>query len=157
MPKRFPLPWKHKKEKATSLQRAEGAGSPSPFNHGELEATDSELAVGVSRGGRADRKGKSREITPALEPKASLGRTGWLALKKTLEIIRDGSDLCLPLKAVLVGVVAAMEMADNVKDARGGFLEIAHKIHGFEAISNHYESAEDVPPIIRRRLDRLSE
>ena len=35
--------------------------------------------------------------------------TGWNILKRVLAVARDGSDLCLPLKAALVGVVAAME------------------------------------------------
>ncbi|OCH90184.1 hypothetical protein OBBRIDRAFT_623949 [Obba rivulosa] len=157
MSKSYSLSWMRKKPKTSSRQRSERAGSPSASDRLQGEVADSESAVSALRGRASARKGKSPGITPALKREASATRSGWLLLKKTLETIRDGSDLCLPLKAVLVGVVAAMEMADNVKDARGGFSEIARKIEGFRSIFAQYESADDIPPIIRKRLERLSE
>ncbi|OCH86305.1 hypothetical protein OBBRIDRAFT_855344 [Obba rivulosa] len=157
MSKSFSLSWMGKKPKTSSRQRSERAGSPSASNRPEREVADPESTVGALYGRASARKGKSPEITPALKRGASARRSGWLLLKKTLETIRDGSDHCLPLKVVLVGVVAAMEIADNVKDARGGFLEIARKIEGFQGIFAQYESADDIPPIIQKRLERLSE
>ncbi|OCH89024.1 hypothetical protein OBBRIDRAFT_826807, partial [Obba rivulosa] len=110
-------------------------------------------AVGSALSGREDGSEDSTRDTATLKPETSAGRTGWLVLKGVLKTVGDGSDLFLPLKAAVVGVVAIMDAVDNVEDARSGFLEIAHKIEGFQVILSRYNSEQDIPPVIRRRLD----
>ncbi|EMD36771.1 hypothetical protein CERSUDRAFT_123824 [Gelatoporia subvermispora B] len=87
---------------------------------------------------------------------ASAERTGWLILKEVLQTAQDCSDLCPPLKVALVGIVEAMNVVDNVKDVGDGFLKMSRRIDGFHKIFSQYKSQEDVPPVIQRRLDRLS-
>lgn len=41
-----------------------------------------------------------------------LAKTGWVVLKGVLGVVHDGSDLFLPLKLALVGVVKAMDIVD---------------------------------------------
>ncbi|OCH89131.1 hypothetical protein OBBRIDRAFT_804920 [Obba rivulosa] len=142
----------HKKAKRRSPQRTSDAGSMSASGRrSEVGATSPEPVTDAT----PLREVVETEHSPeALSP--SPRKTGWLVLKKTLETVRDGCDLFLPLKAALVGVVAVMELVDNVNDAREGFLEISYKIDGFQTIFSHYKTAQDVPPVIRKRLDRLS-
>ncbi|EMD36479.1 hypothetical protein CERSUDRAFT_95780 [Gelatoporia subvermispora B] len=94
----------------------------------------------------------------ATSPRAlSAGRNSWLVLKKVLQDIAEAADMCPPLKTVLKGVVAVMEHVDTVKDVTDHFSKIASRLEGFQTIFKQYHSQEDVPPVILRRLKRLSE
>ncbi|EMD31452.1 hypothetical protein CERSUDRAFT_100308 [Gelatoporia subvermispora B] len=87
----------------------------------------------------------------------SPSRTGWRVLKEVLKAVKDGSDLFLPLKAALVGVVEVMDIVDNLGEARDGFERIAQNIvHLLQALSP-YGSEQHVSPLVRRRLDRIEE
>ena len=65
-----------------------------------------------SRTRKAWKNYKSKQSTDeahVLSLDTSAKETGWNVLKRVFEIVRDGSDLFLPLKAALAGVVAIME------------------------------------------------
>ncbi|EMD36347.1 hypothetical protein CERSUDRAFT_95671 [Gelatoporia subvermispora B] len=66
------------------------------------------------------------------------------------------ADMCPPLKVILKGVVAGMAHVDAVVDVQNDFARIASRIKGFQMILHEYQSHEDIPPIIKRRLERLS-
>ncbi|EMD36498.1 hypothetical protein CERSUDRAFT_138171 [Gelatoporia subvermispora B] len=61
-----------------------------------------------------------------------------------------------PLKTALIGVVSLMELADTVRDAQDGFEKLGSRISGFQNIFAQYRAQGDIPPVIMRRLDRLS-
>ncbi|EMD30672.1 hypothetical protein CERSUDRAFT_145846, partial [Gelatoporia subvermispora B] len=61
-----------------------------------------------------------------------------------------------PLKTALVGVVSVMELVDTVRDAQEGFEKLASRISGFQDIFDQYQTQDDIPPVIMRRLERLS-
>ncbi|EMD36495.1 hypothetical protein CERSUDRAFT_115528 [Gelatoporia subvermispora B] len=65
------------------------------------------------------------------------------------------ADVCPPLKTVLKGVVAVMEHADTVIDVQEDFSKLALRIKGFQMVFDEY-AHEDVPPVIRTRLEKLS-
>ncbi|EMD36351.1 hypothetical protein CERSUDRAFT_124240 [Gelatoporia subvermispora B] len=87
---------------------------------------------------------------------SSAGRTGWLVLKKVLEDIADAADMCPPLKTVLKGVVAVMGYVDTVNDVNADFSKIASRLEGFQTIFEQFRTQKDVPPVINRRLERLT-
>ncbi|EMD36360.1 hypothetical protein CERSUDRAFT_155994 [Gelatoporia subvermispora B] len=61
-----------------------------------------------------------------------------------------------PLKTALIGVVSVMELVDTVRDAQEGFEKLASRISGFQDIFDQYQTQDDIPPVIMRRLERLS-
>jgi len=77
-------------------------------------------------------------------------------LKRILQVVRDGSDLFLPLKAALVGLVATMEEVERVHYVQDGFLDIAKKIDGFQGIFSLYTQTNDCPPVIQQRLEGIA-
>ncbi|OCH83711.1 hypothetical protein OBBRIDRAFT_840270 [Obba rivulosa] len=134
---------KRKREQTAGPAEVAGDGS------GSASTSSKRRAVATEAG--------TNENTPALTLDASPRRTGWLVLKNVLATVRDGCDLFLPLKAALVGVVAAMDIVDNVEDAQGGFREIAMKIQGFQSVISRYQSEQGMlPSVICKRLEPLS-
>ncbi|OCH88998.1 hypothetical protein OBBRIDRAFT_804986 [Obba rivulosa] len=145
---------KRKNEKTASSRRTVADGLMSATGPLLTLAIGPE-AVRSALPGREDGSRGSTSGTSTFKPETPARRTGWLVLKEVLKTVGDGSDLFLPLKAAVVGVVALMDAMDNVEDARSGFSEIARKIEGFQVILSRYNSEQDIPPDIRRRLDRF--
>ncbi|EMD36334.1 hypothetical protein CERSUDRAFT_95666 [Gelatoporia subvermispora B] len=83
------------------------------------------------------------------------GRASWLILKATLEAVRDGCDMFPPLKTTLQGVVSVMQLVDTVRDAQDEFAKLAMRISGLQTILSQYRGQDDIPPIIKKRLDQL--
>ena len=59
----------------------------------------------VSSKGQSEKNRSSQHASQA-------ATASWATLKQVLKTVRDGSDLFPPLKAALVGVVAAMDAVD---------------------------------------------
>ena len=75
------------------------------------------LGLGLSRNhtqtqGRGDAATAGAGLYSAITPNVSPATTGWSVLKRILEVVRDASDICLPLKASLVGVVELMNLVE---------------------------------------------
>jgi hypothetical protein len=111
------------------------------------------------------------EITPA----PSSFQTGKSVVKEVLEAIRDGSDLFLPLKAALVGIVKIMDIMEvrraattlvrspiwleqRVGDVQDDFLEMTVKIRALQTIFTTYQSQSQIELALptRQRLDALA-
>ncbi|OCH91194.1 hypothetical protein OBBRIDRAFT_803497 [Obba rivulosa] len=114
----------------------------------------------------ADGSGEPAGGTSRLPAQTSLKQTGWLALEKTLTAVKECSDLFPPLKTAAAGVLAVMDVVDVnviscgqncVGDAQDGFFEIARRINGIQDTLSRYGSEQDVPFIIRERLERFSD
>ncbi|KAJ7440850.1 hypothetical protein B0H11DRAFT_2252667 [Mycena galericulata] len=80
----------------------------------------------------------------------------WTNLKEVFKVVRDGSDLCLPLKAALVGVTAIMDSIDRVGDVNDEFVRITNNVKGFQCIFSQYGSEKDISPAMRSSLDAMT-
>ncbi|EMD30754.1 hypothetical protein CERSUDRAFT_120326, partial [Gelatoporia subvermispora B] len=94
---------------------------------------------------------------PRVETSTSPRRTGWVVLKEVLKAVRDGSDLFLPLKAALVGVVEVMDIVDNIGEARDGFERVAQDIGQLLRTLSPYGTEQHASPLVCRRLQRIEE
>ncbi|KAJ7924656.1 peptidase C14 [Mycena leptocephala] len=80
----------------------------------------------------------------------------WINLKEVLKAMRDGSNLCPTLKAVLVGVTAIMDSIDRVGDVDDEFVRITDNVKGFQGIFSQYGSEKDISPAMRSSLDAVT-
>ena len=115
------------------------------------------------------------ERSPVLDLESTRIETGWAILKRVLNVVREGSDMCPPLKAALTGVTALMEQVDvrsyfwylhvkrtqplfqRVDDNQEGFVEIALKIERLKKIMDRYRSgASPLSHATQERLDKIS-
>ncbi|KAJ7455674.1 hypothetical protein B0H11DRAFT_2200324, partial [Mycena galericulata] len=92
----------------------------------------------------------------AEELQSSLAQKAWTNLKEVFKVVRDGSDLCLPLKAALVGVTAIMDSIDRVGDVNDEFVRITNNVKGFQCIFSQYGSEKDISPAMRSSLDAMT-
>lgn len=72
----------------------------------QLRTTDPSQPV---RNSQATEQAQPVESVRQVDLHTSVKESGWSALKRAFQVVRDGSDLFLPLKAALVGVVTIME------------------------------------------------
>ncbi|KAJ7430063.1 hypothetical protein B0H11DRAFT_1839265, partial [Mycena galericulata] len=80
----------------------------------------------------------------------------WVNLKEVLKAMRDGSDLCPPLKVALIGVTAIMDSIDRVGDVDDEFMRITNNVKGFQGIFSQYGSEEDISPAMHSSLDVMT-
>ncbi|KAJ7491540.1 hypothetical protein B0H11DRAFT_2228689 [Mycena galericulata] len=98
----------------------------------------------------------TRPVSPLMPPAllaASPSQTAWTNLKEVLNAMRDGSDLCPPLKAALVEVTAVMDSIDHVGDINDEFVRITDNVKGFQGIFSQYGTENDISPAMRSSLD----
>ncbi|OCH90169.1 hypothetical protein OBBRIDRAFT_622962 [Obba rivulosa] len=153
MTKGFCLPWRCK---VPSRRKAVGHGSMSVSDPSKLDAI-SRTATSAQPASQADDLEESPISTSTLTLEAPLNNFSWLVLIDALRTLGDVCDTSLSLKWCLVGVVAMMETVDIVADSRDGFLEIAHKVEGFQVVLSLHVAKHGIPPVIETRLGRLSE
>ncbi|KZV76502.1 hypothetical protein PENSPDRAFT_731104 [Peniophora sp. CONT] len=88
-----------------------------------------------------------------------MGSSGWEAMKQALKAIRDGSDMCLPLKAACVGVVEVMELVDRVRDVTDDLAELSKRIESLVRILDRYDpkvAGNPTPDVIQQRLEGIA-
>ncbi|EMD31454.1 hypothetical protein CERSUDRAFT_144952 [Gelatoporia subvermispora B] len=131
-----------------------------PVNPVRIETTSaqpwSEISVAPSFHAASGSAYPSLNI-PRVRMTTSPKRTGWVVLKEVLKAVRDGSDLFLPLKAALVGVVEVMDMIDNLGEARDGFEQIAQDIGRLMQNMSAYGSEQHTSLLVLRRLKRIEQ
>ena len=136
-------------------------------------------AVGTSKSGSHVQSALGGPSTPITKDDINRyqKKTTWNISKRFLASARDGSDLFLPLKAALVGVVALMDVVEacsfvlflslgvfhsllplsvlqGTGEAESSFQEIVQKVNGLESVFSKY-TKEDLPTVIEDRHNGL--
>lgn len=86
----------------------------------------------------------------------SMGKMTWIVFKQVLEVAKESSDPCPPLKGALGGLLRVLEQYETMKDAKNDFSFVSQKVKALELIVTRY-NAPDMPESVKDRLKGVSD